>query len=126
MNQPVRAGQRAIAKRQAQTPTLSKAQRAERNAAIRAFNGAFKDVALAVRRDFAGIENWKQASKSKGSVVYRIIAAIQGVDSASAEVLNKATRTVIQEIYAIEEWPTSKRMVLSRATAAIRRLRLGA
>jgi hypothetical protein len=105
-------------------PSLSKAQRAEHVAAIKTFNGTFNDVALAVRREIVGIENWKQVSKSKASVVSRITAAIQHLDSASDDVLNKATRTVIQEIYAIEEWPTTKRVVVSRATAAIRRLKL--
>lgn len=106
-------------------PQLTKKQRAERVAAIKAANGVFNKAALAVRQEFVGIENWKQLSKSKASVVSRIAAAIQSIDSASDDILNKATRTVIQEIYAMEEWPTTKRVVVSRATAAIRRLKLG-
>lgn len=104
---------------------LTKKQRAERAAVIKAANRGFNNVALAVRREFVGIENWKQLSKSKASVVSRIAAAIQRMDSASDDVLNKATQTVIQEIYAMEEWPTTKRAVVSRAIAAIRRLKLG-
>ena len=107
-------------------PQLTKQQRAERVTAIKAFNRSFNDVALAVRREFVGIENWRQLAKSRASVVSRIAAAIQSVDAAFDDVLNKATRTVIQEIYAMEEWPTTKRVVMSRATAAIRRLKLGA
>ena len=126
MNKALGRGKSPIAAGAWKIPSLSKAQRAERVAAIKAFNGTFDDVALAVRREFVGIENWKQLSKSKASVVSRIRAAIQNLDSASDDVLNKATRTVIQEIYAIEEWPTTKRAVVSRATAAIRRLKLGA
>ena len=104
---------------------LSKEQREERMAAIKSSNRTFNDVASAVRREFAGMENWKQVSESKSAVASRIISAIQDLDSASDDLLNKATRTVIQEIYAIEEWPTTKRVVTSRATAAIRRLKLG-
>ena len=126
MNQARRTQGLVIAAEKRKLPILSKAQRAERIAAIKTFNGTFKDLALAVQREFAGVGNWKQLSKSKASVISRITAAIQNVDSASADVLNKATRTVIQEIYAIEEWPTTKRAVVSRATAAIRRLKLGA
>jgi hypothetical protein len=54
-----------------------------------------------------------------------LVAAIQRVDAGSDDAVIKATQTVRQEIYAIEEWPTTKRVVLSRATAAIRRLKLG-
>ena len=106
-------------------PALSKAQRAERVAAVRAFNATFKQVSLAVQREFIGIDDWEELSKSKATVVSRITAAIQGVETASDDVLNKATRTVIAEIYAIEEWPTTKRIVLSRTIDAIRRLKLG-
>jgi hypothetical protein len=106
-------------------PQLSKEQRAQHDAVIKAVNRDFSNVVVAVRREFAGIENWEQLSKSKASVVSRIAAAIQSVDIPSADILNKATQTVIQEIYAIEEWPTTKRVVVSRATAAIRRLKLG-
>jgi hypothetical protein len=107
-------------------PSLSKAERAERAAAIKAVNRIFTDLALAVRREFVGISNWKELSKSKASIATRVTTAIQNVDSASADVLDKATRTAIQEIYAIEEWPTTKRLVVARTTAAIRRLKLGA
>jgi hypothetical protein len=106
-------------------PQLTKKQRAERVAVIKAANRVFTTLALVVRREFAGIENWNQLSNSKASVVSIIVSAIQHVDSASDELTDKATRTVRQEIYAIEEWPTTKRIVLSRATAAIRRLKLG-
>ena len=106
-------------------PQLTKEQRARHDAVIKAVNRDFSNVVAAVRREFAGIENWEQLSKSKASVVSRIAAAIQSVDIPSDDVLNKATQTVIQEIYAIEEWPTTKRVVVSRATAAIRRLKLG-
>ena len=106
-------------------PSLSKAQRAERAAAIKRFNLTFNQMAVAVRREFVGLGNWKQLSKSKASVVSKITAAIQSLNSTSDDILNKATRTVIQEIYAMEEWPASKRVVLTRATAAIRRLKLG-
>lgn len=126
MNRALGQGNSPAQQRTTKFGSLSKAQRAERVAVIKVFNGTFSDVALAVRREFVGIENWKQLSKSKASVVSRITAAIQNVDSASDDVLNKATRTVIQEIYAMEEWPATKRAVVSRATAAIRRLRLGA
>jgi hypothetical protein len=101
-----------------------KEQRAQHDAVIKAVNRDFSNVVVAVRREFAGIENWEQLSKSKASVVSRIAAAIQSVDIPFDDVLNKATQTVIQEIYAIEEWPTTKRVVVSRATAAIRRLKL--
>jgi len=107
-----------------QFPPMTKDQRAKHDALAKAVNRDFSDVVVAVRRQFAGIEDWKQLSKSKASVVSRIAAAIQSVDTPCAEVLNKATQTVIQEIYAIEEWPTAKRVVASRATAAIRRLKL--
>ena len=107
-----------------QFPELSKEQRAQHDALIKAVNRDFSNVVVAVRREFAGIENWEQLSKSKASVVSRIAAAIQSVDIPSDDVLNQATQTVIQEIYAIEEWPTTKRVVVSRATAAIRRLKL--
>ena len=102
-----------------------KERRAQDDAVIKAVNRDFSNAIVAVRREFAGIENWKQLSKSKASVVSRIAAAIQSVDTASDGVLNMATQTVIQEIYAIEEWPTTKRLVVSRATAAIRRLKPG-
>lgn len=106
-------------------PQLTKKERAERVAVIKAANRIFDSLSAAVRREFAGIENWKQLSKSKGSVVSIVVAAIQRVDSASDDAVNKATQTVRQEIYAIEEWPTTKRIVMSRTTAAIRRLKLG-
>ena len=105
-------------------PQLTKEQRAQHDAVIKAVNRDFSNVVVAVRREFAGIENWEQLSKSKASVVSRIAAAIQSVNIPSDDVLNKATQTVIQEIYAIEEWPTTKRVVVSRSTAAIRRLKL--
>lgn len=112
-------------------PQLTKEQRArqkewraQQDALIKAVNRDFSNVVIAVRREFAGIENWEQLSKSKGSVVSRIAAAIQSVDIPSDDVLNQATQTVMQEIYAIEEWPTTRHVVLSRATAAIRRLKL--
>jgi hypothetical protein len=126
MNRALWQGNSPAQQRAPKFGSLSKAQRAERVATIKAFNGTFSEVALAVRREFVGIDNWKQLSKSKASVVSRITAAIQNVDSASDDLLNKATRTVIQEIYAMEEWPATKRAVVSRATAAIRRLKLGA
>lgn len=103
-------------------PELTKEQRAERLAAINAANGAVSDVESAVRREF-GTLDWNR--QSRASIVSRITAAIQNIDSAEVGVLNKATRTIIQEIYAIDEWPVSKRVVLGRATAAIRRLKLG-
>ena len=106
-------------------PQLTKEQRAQNDAVVKAVNRDFSNVVVAVRREFGGIENWKQLSKSKASVVSRIAAAIQSVDTASDDLLNNATRTVIQEIYAIEEWPTTKRVVMSRAAAAIRRLKQG-
>ena len=106
-------------------PQLTKEQRRQHDAVIKAVNRDFSSVVVAVRREFGGIENWKQLSKSKASVVSRIAAAIQSVDTASDDLLNNATRTVIQEIYAIEEWPTTKRVVVSRAAAAIRRLKRG-
>lgn len=106
-------------------PRLTKARRAQHDAVIRAVNRDFSNVIVAVRREFVGIENWEQLSKSKASVVSRIAAAIQSVDIPCDDVLNKAIQTVMQEIYAIEEWPTAKRVVVSRATAAIRRLKLG-
>ena len=106
-----------------QFPPLSKERRAEHDAVIKAVNRDFSTVVVAVRQEFGGIKNWKQFSKSKASVASKIATAIQNVDSASAGVLNMATQTVIQEIYAIEDWPTNKRVVVSRATAAIRRLK---
>jgi hypothetical protein len=106
-------------------PQLTKEQRAERVAVIRAANRDLNTLSASVRREFASIDNWKQLSGSKASVVSIIVAAIQRVDSASDVLMNKATQTVRQEIYAIEEWPTTKRVVLSRATASIRRLKLG-
>ena len=112
---------KALAK---QFPRLTKEGRAQHDAVIKAVNRDFSHVVAAVRREFAGIENWEQLSKSKASVVARIAAAIQSVDIPFEDVLNKATQTVMQEIYAIEEWPTTKRVVVSRATAAIRRLKL--
>jgi len=107
-----------------QFPPLTKERRAQHDALIKAVNRDFSNVVVAVRREFVGIENWEQLSKSKALVVSRIAAAIQSVDIPSDDVLNQATQTVIQEIYAIEEWPTTKRVVVSRATAAIRRLKL--
>ena len=101
-----------------------KERRAQHDAMIKAVNRDFSNVVVAVREEFAGIENWEQLAKSKASVVSRIAAAIQSVDIPCDVVLNDATQTVIQEIYAIEEWPTTKRVVVSRATAAIRRLKL--
>ena len=106
-------------------PQLTKEQRAQHDAVIKAVNRDFSNVGIAVRREFAGIGNWEQLSKSKASVVCRIAAAIQSVDIPSNDLVNKATQTVIQEIYAIEEWPTTKRVVVSRVIAAIRRLKLG-
>lgn len=103
----------------------NKEQRAQNDVVLKAVNRDFSNVVVAVRREFGGIENWKQLSKSKASVVSRIAAAIQSVDTAPDDLLNNATRTVIQEIYAIEEWPTTKRVVVSRAAAAIRRLKQG-
>lgn len=106
------------------SPQLTKEKRAQHDAVIKAVNREFSNVIVAVRREFAGIENWKQLSKSKASVVSRIAAAIQSVDIPSEDILNDATQTVMQEVYAIEEWPSAKRVVASRATAAIRRLKL--
>ncbi len=106
-------------------PKLTKEQRAERVAAMRAANKVFTNLSLAVQQEFAGIDNWKELSKSKASVVSAIAAAIQRADYAFDDITDKATRTVRQEIYAIEEWPTTRRIVVSRATAAIRRLKLG-
>ena len=106
-------------------PQLTKKERAERVAVIKAANRIFDSLSAAVRHEFAGIKNWKQLSKSKASVVSMVVAAIQRVDSASDNAVHKATQTVRQEIYAIEEWPTTKRVVLSRTTAAIRRLKVG-
>ena len=106
-------------------PQLTKEQRAERVAVIKAANRVLNTLSASVRREFSAIDNWKQLSKSRASVVSITVAAIQRVGSASDDVVNKATRTVRQEIYAIEKWPTTKRIVLSRATASIRRLKLG-
>ena len=106
-------------------PQLTNEQRAERVAVIKAANRELSTLSASVRREFASIDNWKQLSGSKASVVSIIVAAIQRVDSASDVLMNKATQTVIQEVYAIEKWPTTKRVVLSRATASIRRLKLG-
>ena len=106
-------------------PQLTNEQRAERVAVIKAANRDLNTLSASVRREFASINNWKQLSGSKASVVSIIVAAIQRVDSASDVLMNKATQTVRQEIFAIEKWPTTKRVVLSRATASIRRLKLG-
>lgn len=106
-------------------PQLTKEQRAADIAVIKATNRCVMKLAQAVKREMDGIDNWEQVSKSKASVVSRIVSVIQSTDIPSDEIVNKATQTVRQEIYAIEGWPTLKRVVISRATAAIRRLRLG-
>ena len=103
-------------------PAMRRKRRAELTRTIRACNRSFNDVLAAVRREFVTLD-WKQ--QSRASVASKITSAIQSVDSASVDVLNKATQTIIQEIYAIDRWPTSKRTVQSRTTAAIRRLKLG-
>ena len=103
-------------------PQLTNEQRAERDALIEARNLDYRDIVVAVTLEFAGLADWEQLSKSKAAVASRIAEAIHSVYTAPNDVLNKATCTVIQEIYAIEEWPTTMRVVESRVTAAISRL----
>jgi hypothetical protein len=106
-----------------QVPQLTRSRRALLVREINASNRSLRKVATAVNREFNCID-WQKPTK--GFVVNHLVAAIQGVDSASSYALNKATRTVITEIYAIEDWPTTKKVVRARAVAAIRRLQVAA
>jgi hypothetical protein len=105
-------------------PRLRRTSAAER-VAINAANRSLMKLAHRVSLEFDGIDNWEELSTSKASVVSRLISIVQNADIPFDDIVDKATQTVRQEIYAIEEWPTTKNAVLSRATAAIRRLRLG-
>jgi hypothetical protein len=60
-------------------PQLTTEQRAERVAVIKAANRDLNTLSASVRREFASIDNWKQLSGSKASVVSIIVAAIQRV-----------------------------------------------
>jgi len=77
---------------------------------------------IAVRRELDSL-CWDKPSKA--SVVSCLAQAIQRVDACdeyATGLLNDVTRTVITEIYAIEDWPTTKEVVAARVAAAIRRL----
>lgn len=102
-------------------PRISRKHRAEVTRAIRTSNRGVNDILTAVRREFVSVD-WKQ--QSRAAIVSQLTSAIQSVDGSSVDLLNKAARTIIQEIYAIDRWPTSKRNVQARATSAIRRLKL--